>query len=158
MKLKCRIIKNWRDPAQFSMSSGNFIHNGYGRKYLPLDNAPFRNEAFSAFGIKELHPEPRFKNFIGNHYADGAFTHTHSDATIEGFVHARCNWMIKKPPVGGDPILGEEVFSVEEGDLWICLASIEKHGSTPIAGGERLIFSFGALVKIANLRHIFSDN
>ena len=152
MKVKLRIIKNWRDPAQFSLPLGDFVDNGYGRKYLPHDNAPFRAEAFAAFGITELNPEPRFKNFIGNHYADGAFTHTHSDPAPQGFVHTRCNWMIKKPPVGGDPVLDGEVVAVEQGDLWICLASAEIHGSTPIAGGERLICSFGALVPVAQIQ------
>jgi hypothetical protein len=148
MKVKLRVIKNWRDPTQFTMPLGDFVANGRGRRYLPHGIAPFRAEAFSAFGITDLHQEPRFQNFIGNHYLDGAFTHTHSDSAPEGFVHTRCNWMVKKPPVGGNPTLDNEEVEVEPGDLWLCLASAEKHGSTPIAGGERLIYSFGALVKI----------
>jgi hypothetical protein len=160
MKLKLRVIKNWRDPAQFVMPLGNFIDNqGHrGRRYLSHEDAPFRTEAFTAFGITEFYPEPFYKNFIGNHYLDGAFTHEHSDTAPEGFAHVRCNWMVKKPPVGGDPILDGEVVSVEEGDLWLCIASMERHGTTPIAGGERLIYSFGALVKSENLRHILSGN
>ena len=47
---------------------------------------------------------------------------------------------------GGNPIIDDEVLEVDVGDLWLCLASLEKHGTTPIQGGERIIFSFGALV------------
>lgn len=154
MKVRCRVVKNWRDPAQFTMPSGDFVANGRGRRYLSHDNAPFREEAFAAFGITELYREPNLQNFIGNHYLDGAFTQTHSDRAPDGFVHTRCNWMIKKPPVGGDPTLGNEVVEVQPGDLWLCLASAEYHGSTPISGGERLICSFGALVPVAQIRSL----
>jgi hypothetical protein len=160
MKLKLRVIKNWRDPAQFTTPLGNFIENqGHcGRRFLSHKDAPFRTEAFAAFGITEFDEEPIYQNFIGNHYLDGAFTHEHSDLAPPGFVHTRCNWMIKKPPVGGDPILDGEVVPVEQNDLWLCLASMERHATTPIAGGERLICSFGALVKVEKLRHILSHN
>lgn len=156
MKVKLRIIKNWRDPAQFSMPSGDFASNGYGRRYLSYEIAPFRNDAFLAFGIEKIYPEPLLKNFIGNHYLDGAFTHAHSDSAPDGFAQVRCNWMIRKPPVGGDPILDGEIVVVNEGDLWLCIASKECHASTPISGGERLICSFGALVKRENLNHILN--
>jgi hypothetical protein len=160
MKVKHRIIKNWRDSAQFIMPSGEFFNNGtfYGRRFLSHKDAPFRTEAFAAFGITEFSEESIFQNFIGNHYLDGAFTHEHSDPAPPGFVHTRCNWMIKKPLIGGDPILDGEVVPVEQNDLWLCLASMERHATTPIAGGERLICSFGAIVKVENLRHILSHN
>lgn len=155
MKVRFRTIKNWRDPAQFCVPSGVFIENGYGRRFLSHENSPFRTEAFAAFGITDLYPEPQFKNFIGNHYLDGAFTHAHTDRAPDGFVHTRCNWMLKKPPVGGDPVLDDEVVKVEPGDLWLCLASMEQHGSTPIADGERLICSFGALVSSGQIHSLF---
>ena len=62
--------------------------------------------------------------------------------------------MIKKPNKGGNPILDGEEKNVEVNDLWLCLASLEKHASTPIFGGERLIYSFGALVDIDQIRKI----
>jgi hypothetical protein len=117
---------------------------------------PFRTEAFAAFGFTDIEPEPMFGVFIGNNYEDGAFVHQHTDPAPEGYAHVRCNWMVKKPPVGGDPILDGEVVSVEESDLWLCIASMERHGTTPISGGERLVYSFGALIKHENLQHILS--
>jgi hypothetical protein len=55
--------------------------------------------------------------------------------------------MIKKPNIGGNPVIDGEEFNIEVNDLWLCLASLETHSSTPIYGGERLIFSYGALIK-----------
>lgn len=141
-----RVVPSWKNPLAFVMPQGDFIPNGMGRRYMKVPTLSARAEAFAAFGFAELYPEPLFSNFIGNHYVDGAFTHLHSDSAPPGFVHTRCNWMIKKPLVGGDPILGGNVVPVSEGDLWVCFASEERHGSTPITGGERLICSFGALI------------
>jgi hypothetical protein len=149
-----RVIKNWKYPICFSMPEGIYRDNSSGRRFLSHEDAPFRDEAFAAFGITETMREPQFRNFVGNHYADGAATHAHKDGAPVGYVHTRCNWMVKKPISGGDPILDGVVELVEEGDLWICFASLEVHGSTPIAGGERLIQSFGALVPITALSHI----
>ena len=39
-------------------------------------------------------------------------------------------------------------FEVNVDDLWICFASEEIHGSTPIEGGERMICSFGDLIEV----------
>ena len=152
-----RVIKNWKHPDYFTMPKGEYINNRFGRRFASHEDLPFRGEAFAAFGITKTAYEPRFKNFIGNHYLDGAATHIHQDGAPEGYVHTRCNWMVKKPSSGGDPILDGVVVPVEEGDLWLCLSSRERHGSTPISGGERLICSFGALVPIAALSHIIKE-
>jgi hypothetical protein len=133
-------------PSAFLWPVGEFRPNGEGRQYLSSAHIDGRPEAFAEFGLSDLSPEPRFTNFVGNHFKDGAFTPLHSDPSPAGQAHVRINWMLKKPSVGGDPILGGKVIHVDEGDLWICFASEERHGSTPISGGERLICSFGALV------------
>jgi hypothetical protein len=62
--------------------------------------------------------------------------------------------MLKKPLKGGNPVLDGEEIQVDQNDLWLCLASLEKHRTTPIEGGERLIFSFGALVSIDQIKKI----
>jgi hypothetical protein len=155
MKVLCRTVKNWRDPAQAIVPAGEFIPNGFGRRFMPHAQTPFSTAAFAAFGLNDIEPEPRFGTFIGNNYEDGAFVHEHTDQAPEGFAHVRCNWMVKKPTTGGDPILDGEVVLVEEGDLWLCIASVERHGTTPMFGGERLVFSFGALVKYEKMRHLF---
>ena len=152
-----RVIKNWKSPSFFGMPDGNFIDNGFGRRFLSHADAQFSYEAFKAFGVTKTLREINFAHFVGNHYLDGAFTLPHKDTSPNGYIHTRCNWMVKKPPSGGDPILDGVVVPVEEGDLWICFASHEIHSSTPISGGERLICSFGALVPIAALSHIIKE-
>lgn len=142
-----RVVKNWKPPEFFVMPAGYFAPNTFGRENKSFGESEFRKDAFAQFGFAELFEEPAGKNFIGHHYLDGAFTHEHMDSAPNGFMHIRANWMIQKPPVGGNPILGGVTVEVEPGDLWLCFASEERHASEPIAGGERLICSFGALVK-----------
>jgi hypothetical protein len=143
-----RVVNNWRDVNLFDRPSVAFVENSIspGRRYAAHLQTHLAEDAFAAFGLRMDGPEPMFGHMIGNNYADGAFVHQHKDPAPNGFAHVRCNWMIKKPPVGGDPILDGEVVPVAEGDLWLCLASLERHGTTPIYGGERLIYSFGALI------------
>ncbi len=151
--MKNRIISNWKSVKNFIMPKGDFVTNtlGKGRRFLSFSDAEFREEAFAAFGIYELYEEPLYKNFIGNHYLDGAFTHLHKDHAPDRFLHVRCNWLLKKPIEGGNIIIGNKEIQVNVGDLWICFASEEIHGTTPIKGGERMICSFGALVPKTNL-------
>ena len=150
-----RIIKQWKYASMVSPSF-NFELNtvGNGRRFSTQDTAPYWKEAFFEFGLDPIDVEPIFKNLTGNHFQDGAFVHPHTDPAPDGFVHTRCNLMLKKPKEGGNPVLDGEELDIEEGDLWLCLASIELHSSTPIKGGERLIFSFGGLVPVEQIEAI----
>lgn len=146
--MKNRVIKNWKSPDSFKMPTGEFKENlvSKGRRFLSYTDVNFRKEAFADFNIHEIYDEPMFKNFIGNHYMDGTFTHFHTDSAPSGFLHVRCNWLIKKALQGGNPVINNKEIITDVGDLWICFASKELHGTTPIKNGERLICSFGALV------------
>jgi hypothetical protein len=148
VRVKQRLIKSWSYANQVAPATTGFINNpvSLGRRFAAQDSHPLWSKAFSEFGLTPVSVEPVYKCFTGNHFIDGTFTHKHIDSAPEGLVHTRCNLMIKKPPIGGDPILDDEVMHVDEGDLWLCLASMEYHSSTPIQGGERIIFSFGGLV------------
>jgi hypothetical protein len=155
-----RVVKGWRSPNEFTPPAQAYETNpvGYGRRFLRHTDAPLAENAFSAFGLRMDAPEPMFGHMIGNNFADGAFVHPHTDPAPKGFAHVRCNWMIKKPAVGGDPILDGEVVPVSEGDLWLCIASHERHSTTPIHGGERIIYSFGALVGLEQLRPLIAES
>jgi len=153
MKLNIpRIIKQWK-YAPFIIPNKNFEVNaaGNGRRFATQDVAPYWVEAFSEFGLKPVSVEPIFKNLNGNHFQDGAFVHPHTDPAPPGLVHTRCNVMLKKPQEGGNPIIDEEELNIREKDLWLCLASLEIHSSTPVKGGERIIFSFGGLVPVEQI-------
>jgi hypothetical protein len=157
MKLKIdRVIKNWKFANDITIENNPFIINKVspGRRFKSQDSANHWEEAFAEFGLKPHCLEPMFKNFIGNNYLDGAAVQEHTDPAPDGFVHTRCNLMLKKPLKGGNPVLDGEEIQVDQNDLWLCLASLEKHRTTPIEGGERLIFSFGALVSIDQIKKI----
>ncbi len=156
MNLKIpRVVKQWK-YAPMVNPSFNFELNtaGNGRRFATQDTAPYWKEAFYEFNLNPTSVEPMFKNLTGNHFQDGAFVHPHTDPAPDGFVHTRCNLMLKKPKQGGNPIIDGEEIDVEEGDLWLCLASMEFHSSTPIKGGGRLIFSFGGLVPVKQIKAI----
>lgn len=151
-----RVVKGWRSAAEFTLPVGDFKENkvSAGRRFIAHTKTSMAADAFREYGLSVVNYEPLFGHMIGNNYADGAFVHTHTDPAPAGFAHVRCNWMIKKPPIGGDPVLDGELVQVEEGDLWLCIASMEEHGTTAIYGGERLIYSFGALIPVVGLSHI----
>jgi hypothetical protein len=162
MKLSIhRVVQKWK-YAQHVIPKLNFQPNtagagrGFGRRFATQDEAPYWAEAFAEFGLKPTCVEPVFKNMTGNNYAEGAFVHPHMDPAPDGFVHTRCNVMLRKPQTGGNPVLDGEEIAVEEGDMWLCLASLELHSTTPISGGERLIFSFGGLVPYEQVQRILA--
>jgi len=159
MKLKIpRIIKNWGYAKYIIPATEGYIENnvGYGRRFAICKNPIYREKAFKEFNLVPDLEEPMFKNFTGNHYIDGAFVHEHVDPAPKGYVHVRCNLMLKKPFSGGMPIIDGEELVVDNNDLWLCLASLERHASTPIGGSERFIFSFGALINVQNVEQILS--
>lgn len=153
-----RIVKQWKYASMvepnFDFKLNNF---GNGRRFAAQDIAPYWKEAFSEFRLEPVSVEPIFKNLTGNHFQDGAFVHPHTDSAPEGFVHTRCNLMLRKPAEGGNPVLDGDELNINQGDLWLCLASMELHSSTPIKGGERLIFSFGGLVPVEQIKNIIAQ-
>ena len=157
MKLNIRrVVKNWKFANDVIIENNLFKENGFGRRFKMQDFANHWEDAFGEFNLKPDRIEPIFKNFIGNHFANGASVHEHTDEAPEGFVHTRCNLMLKKPLKEGNPVLDGEEIKVDKNDLWLCLASLEKHYTTPIEGGERLIFSFGGLVPVEQIKKIIA--
>ena len=158
MKLKInRVIKNWSYANQIKINNKNFIDNpaSFGRRFAKQQVDPkLWKKAFNEFNLIPSCIEPMYENFLGNHFIEGASVHIHKDNAPINFVHTRCNLLLKKPPIGGNPVLDGEEIDLEENDLWLVLASLENHGSTPIRGGERFIFSFGGLVPIKQIEEI----
>jgi hypothetical protein len=158
MKLNIpRVIKQWK-YATHIIPNKNFKLNaaGDGRRFSTQDFAPYWEEAFFEFGLIPVCVEPVYKNLTGSNFRDGAFVHPHIDLAPKSFVHTRCNVMLKKPKEGGNPVIDGEELDIKEGDLWLCLASMELHSSTPMAGGERLVFSFGGLVPVKQIEVILA--
>jgi hypothetical protein len=158
MKLKInRVVKNWNHVDKIKINNEKFIENpvSFGRRFAKQQVEPeLWKKAFSEFNLIPSYIEPMFENFLGNNFKDGASVHPHKDDAPIGFVHTRCNLLLKKPLVGGNPIIDGEEINLEENDLWLILSSLEEHGTTPIQGGERFIFSFGGLVPIKQIEGI----
>ena len=158
MKLKInRVVKNWKYVNEIKINNKDFIENyiSYGRRFAKQQvKQDLWEKAFKEFNLVPTCVEPTYENFLGNHFKDGASVHIHKDNAPNDFVHTRCNLLLKKPLIGGNPIIDGEEINLEENDLWLILASLEQHGSTPIQGGERLMFSFGGLVPIKQIESI----
>jgi hypothetical protein len=157
MKLICkRVVPSWSNPESAGLGALAFESNntGPGRRLAARLKTSIDADAFSAFGLVMDMPEPMLGNFVGNHFADGASVHPHKDSAPIGYAQVRCNWMLKKPFSGGNPVIDGEELDVNEGDLWLCIASKETHWSTPVSGGERLVFSFGALISDEQLDRV----
>lgn len=142
-----------------SIYSGALKPNGYGRQYLSHVNIPreVSTKVFARFGIDDYLDEPMFGNFIGLHNLDGAAVHPHTDPAPIGYHHVRCNLAIEMSVHGGYPVLDGDILPVRQGFAWICFASIEQHGSTPIEGGRRIVLSLGGLVEKSLAEHIFNQ-
>jgi len=158
MKLKInRVVKNWVHANQIKINNKNFIENkvSFGRRFAKQEvDLELWKKAFNEFNLIPSCVEPTYENFLGNHFIDGASVHIHKDQAPNYFVHTRCNLLLKKSLKGGNSIIDEEEINLEENDLWLILASLESHGTTPIQGGERLMFSFGGLVPIKQIESI----
>jgi len=160
MNLKIpRIINNW-PHAKKIVYSKNFKINSVspGRRFAKQEsNLDLWKKSFEAFNIIPEKEEPVLGNLVMNHFEEKAFTQIHTDPAPEGYVHVRANVMLKKPKTGGDIIIDNEQFNIKENDLWLILASLEHHGSTPIYEGERLLYSFGCLIKKENLINVIKN-
>lgn len=131
------------------LNPDRFVENGQGRRFMRhcAADTDFAKNVFAAFGINAFENEPTFGNFLGNHFLDGAFVHGHKDTAPDGWQHVRCNFALQMPDTGGNPILDGKEVQIKQGDIWICFASLEAHSTTPMSGGQRLVFSCGAIVK-----------
>lgn len=156
MKLSIdRVIRNWKCDSNLNeLPKSPPLPNGYGRRAYRYDVVKNWEKSFISFGLIPTAYESGYGHLLTNHFLDGAFTAEHKDPAPKDYAHVRCNLMLKKPPIGGNPIIDGEHIQVEEGDLWLCLASLEHHASEPIQGGERLMFSFGGLVPIEQVNKI----
>ncbi|KAL1520521.1 hypothetical protein AB1Y20_022098 [Prymnesium parvum] len=83
--------------------------------------------------------------------APGGYIHRHTDAYREGLPghrlgleHCRCNVVVRMPHPSGRPIIEGEALDVEEGDLWVFMASRSAHETQPLqAQDPRIVFGFG---------------
>jgi len=92
-----RIVKGWASGRTITPATEGFIPNGHGREYSKEVSDPNWLDAFAAFGLIPSKLEPDYGIFTGVHFLDGAHTPMHQDGAPSGFVHVRCNVMLKNP-------------------------------------------------------------
>lgn len=107
----------------------------------------FAKQAYAQIGVPAFIEEHMFGNFIGVN-TEGGSVHQHMDPRdANGNYHLRLNFLIQKPMVGGDPIINDITYTMNDGDAWINYASEWMHGSSPVQGHrERIVLSLGAYV------------
>jgi len=131
-----------------SLPLSSFQHNGEGRRFsahVPVDDVLVTG-VFTRFGLVWRRSEPDYGHFVGNNYEAGAHVHPHTDPAPPGFHHVRCNVALEMPISGGNPVISGVEVPVQEGQAWVCFASLERHSSVPVVSGTRVIFSLGGLI------------
>ena len=159
MNLKInRIIKNWKYASDIEYTTDYIKNNaGSGRRFAKqIINKDLWQKAFAEFNLYPIEEDRTLGSLLMNHYQDNTFTHLHKDQAPKGYVHIRANIMLKKPKSGGDVIIDDKIYNVNQNDLWLLLASLEEHGSTSIKNGERLIYSFGAIIEKQKIQEIIN--
>lgn len=78
------------------------------------------------------------------------FWQTHIDQVFDlpNYHHIRINFLLQKPTTGGNPIIENNMYNIEEDESWFNLASMWHHSCTEIHGDrERITLSCGHLVE-----------
>ena len=106
-----------------------------------------RLQSFTDININSFKEEPMYGIFLGVNLEEG-FVHQHQDLAPENFVHTRINFLLSKPIQGGQPIINNKVYNVDEDCSWINLASKWLHSSSPVIGNKpRIVLSMGSFVE-----------
>jgi hypothetical protein len=107
-----------------------------------------KNELATLFELKDWVPDPFFFDFIG-YIWEGGFVHEHTDPCVPGREMVRINILIRKPDVGGMPIVDGHEFQVEVGDVWLNPATRIKHSCTEVRGPRpRSVLSLGFQIPV----------
>jgi hypothetical protein len=116
----------------------------------------FASESYSKLGVDTVHNEHLLGNFITVNNA-GGFTHNHTDENrADGYWHVRLNFMLQKPESGGEPIICNHEFSINEGESWINFAYKWQHSSTPVIGKRpRVVLSLGNYIEPAQAQALY---
>lgn len=141
-----------------------FVANGNARKFFPLNKKEnvirelikeYSHDCYSKLGITYINDEPIFGNFIGVNQSSG-FVHKHTDPKNNlGYHHVRLNFMVQKPHVGGNPIIDDIEYAIQENQSWINIADLWKHGSTPVEGNRnRIVLSLGNCIPPKDYKEI----
>lgn len=147
-------ISNW---VASNFISGKLLKNSVSnnRYYSPitkLNNVPIEIETLKSKIINFLDlklpviDEPVYGSFV-SYQLHGGSVHSHIDQNKEGFRHIRINVIISKPESGGNPIINDVEYNIEEGSGWAFFPDKNIHSSSENIGHKpRITCSFGFLI------------
>ena len=59
-------------------------------------------------------------------------------------IHTRFNILLSKPTKGGNPIIQDIEYNVDENEGWMCVSGVKEHATTEVEGDKpRIMLSFG---------------
>jgi len=121
----------------------------------------FSNSLFTSLGFINTEVEPDFGDSLHVSENEG-FCQIHIDTIDNNYKklhHLRLNFMLLKPEEGGMPIVDDKEYQIEEGEAWMILSSMWKHGHTLVSGNKpRLILSIGKLVDPTELKQFLQKH
>jgi len=87
--------------------------------------------------------EPIYKDFV-NEIFIGGYVIEHTDPTVNGYKHLRCNIMLQKPQTGGQIIFNGKPVELEIGDMFL-LDTSNQHAVSTVQGllnYKTIVFGF----------------
>lgn len=140
-----KVLINWIDTQNIYLheSIGNV---GFYSLLGELNNHPkIINEIRTKCQnlVKGVYQEPIIKDFVNEVFIDG-FVHRHTDPTVKGYKHLRCNIMLQKPTTGGQIIFNGKAIELEVGDMYVVDTSI-LHSVSEVKGNntyKTIVFGF----------------
>lgn len=114
---------------------------------FPMENMKKIEEyIFKKYNIlpENVKVDPKHGTFI-SYSEEGHIVGDHRDSgEIEGFTHSRFNVMISKPLEGGNPIINDIKYELEENQVWLCAAGKYFHNIEEVKGDKpRIMLSLG---------------
>jgi hypothetical protein len=114
-----------------------------------------RSRVVDLVGLSELE-EDHYKGSFLSYIAPGAGIHRHRDARLkidgEERLILRCNVFLKRPQLGGLPVIESTELDVPDRGMWVFFPTELFHSATPVSGLEfRGLLSFGFLVRFDQL-------
>jgi hypothetical protein len=90
-----------------------------------------------------VYQEPIYKDFVNEVFVDG-YVRGHTDETVKGYKHLRCNIMLQKPEQGGKLLINNMPIDLDVGDMFIVDTSI-MHAVSIVKGSisyKTIVFGF----------------
>lgn len=113
---------------------------------------------FSHFNISkgDLKPETMYGCLISYSENNHEVGKHRDEEPHEGYIHTRFNFLISKSKEGGNPIINDITYEVNENQLWVCFAGRDEHTTTTVKGDTpRVLLSYGYFLNNQKCKEIF---